>query len=841
LSNQTETVEHFVDREGILSQLDEAMAQTISSGTGRAVLITGEPGIGKSALVREFLRRTQKENLTVLRTAGLPFTTGAYASMTGIFASLLETKTVVQQGKQVARVLLDLARLLPGASGYADVASDMLEGAKSLSSHDLQSISGSLYAKTLLVSLLEKLSKKKQLIVFFDDIQWFDEFSLEALGFMILNLSRINALVIMNSRTGYAMSERERSNLDAIKELAEAGYVIELPLQSLELRAAEKLVKHTLGAPRIEPRTLDTLVGRSNGNPLLLTKTVRELASQKIIAPSEDGWRLYGDASKVVPASVSSLLRRVLLRVQNENHVARTVLDYAAILGSRFNVALVAELAALDSLSAKHILEELESVYGLIRATESPSVYTFDHDLTREVILSSIGELARPYHLKAAKLLDASGATRSTPQLTAYHYEAAREFKKAFELYGIAAKSMELKLAFVEEAGYLGKCLELSTNPQVALSKKLRSALLLESSKALFSSGRFNEAFSNALESLRATAIPGARRAEAHLLAGKCCRYLGTAEAGSVGIRHLKDAVSLYSAINDQSKVGEAYSSLSTLADHFDKSALSKESFDRSRKAFNLARDTTGLAILQRKSGMIYDARQVIRFIENAIQVFKKTDSTIELARCYNNLGGEHFYIGELDQAKESLLQALELYRRFEFYEVDAPLNNLALVQMQTGELLQARESLLEAERRASEDFNRICVGSNLATLDRLTGSPDDARDRMSDLIPLVSKSGEPMIQDYFAFNMATLLSAQRRYEDALDWLEKYPPNKWKGDDGLIMAKRMLSKSKILAGLRRDREAEEAEDQARQGFRTNRPQKWFYELDYYPCDIHILD
>jgi len=842
LNNRTESVEQFVDREDVFRQLEEAMTQVNLTGVGKAVLITGEPGIGKSTLVNEFLKRFEEEDATILHTSGLAFGTGPYTAMGGIFEPLLESKTITQQGKQVTQVLLNLARLVPVVGNYADTAGSVLEGVGNLSHHDMQSISAPLYVKTLLVSLLEKLSKKRPLVAFLDDVQWFDEFSLEAVGFLMLNISRIHALILISSRTGYAMSEREGRNLSTVEEIANgmAEHAIQLHLEPLDPGPSGELVKRILGGSAVDQQTLLSLVGRFGGNPLLITKTVRELVDQRIVASSEDGWRLNGDPSKVVPASISSLVKKVLLRIQREDRTGRTVLDCAAILGKQFSVAPVAELVGLDLLGTKHVLEELESAYGLIHATESPAEYSFDHDLTREVVLSSLGELAKPYHLKVAKFYDTSGRTKTAPQLAAYHYEEAGEYQKAFDLYRAASRDMESRLAFVGEAGYLRKCLDLSAKRGVTLGKKPRSVLLVESAQALFSSGKFNEALSDALESIKG-GLPKARRAEAHLLAGRSCRYLGTSEAGSMGMKHLKMAVTLFNQMNDQVKVGEAYSSLSTLADHFADPATSIEAFGRSQKAFNLARDATGLAILQRKSGMIYDSRRAIQFMENAIHVFKKTDSMIELARCYNNLGGEHFYIGDFDLAKDKLLQALELYRRFEFYEVDAALNNLGLVQMHTGEMSHARESLAEAERRASEDFIRICVGSNLSTLERLTGSPETAFEKLSRLVPLVSKSGEPMIQDYFAFNMAVSLFDSRQYEKALEWLEKYPPNKWKGDDALILAKRQMAQSKILAKLGRIPEAEEAREQATRGFRTNRPQKWYYELDYYPCDIHILD
>lgn len=57
----------------------------------------------------------------------------------------------------------------------------------------------------------------------------------------------------------------------------------------------------------------------------------------------------------------------------------------------------------------------------------------------------------------------------------------------------------------------------------------------------------------------------------------------------------------------------------------------------------------------------------------------------------------------------------LETYRRIDAYEVDSTLNNLGVVNTQTSEVDKAREMLAEAEKRSSENFNRICSSSNLA------------------------------------------------------------------------------------------------------------------------------
>ena len=835
--------QQFVDREDVLSRLEGSFEAVSASGDGRVALITGEPGIGKSAVVNELLGRLRKNEATVLCATGAATNVGAYSSLGGILEPLLQSSNIVQEGKQVAQVVLNLARVVPSVGVYADAASSIAKGLRNLSGHDIQSISMSLYVKTLLVTLIERLARRRPVVVFADDIQWFDEYSLEAIGFLLPNLVGVGALVLLSCRSGYPMNQGEGRNLLAVEDMVGklGDSAVHLRLDSLAAKPSEELCRRMLGGSKVSQETLSSLVARSGGNPLLITKTLRELVEQKLVTNGRSGWQLSGDPSTVIPASFSSLVKRVLLRIQKENPVARTALDYGAILGKRFDTWTLASLANQDVLATKHVLEEVESVYGLIRPTELPTEYVFDHDLTRETILSSLGELARPYHLKVARLLDTSGKTSGKPQLTAYHYEQAGEYVRAFDLYRTAAKGTGAKMAFAEQASYLDACLRIYTGHGIPLSKPKASELYLASSLALFSNGRFESAFANAQKSLEAGALPLRGRAEAHLLAGKSCRYLGTPEAGRTGISHLQESVSLFEKTNDQTRAGEALSSLATIADHFGDQKLCAESFGRSQKAFNLARDPTGLAILGRKSGMIYDARRVVGFIRSALEVFEKTDSYLEIARCYNNLGGEYFYLGDLSESRASLLRALELYRRFEFYEVDAALNNLGLVQMQLGELSQARDSLEEAERRACEDFNAICIGSNLGMLYRVARTGEDALSKLSSLVPLVLRSGEPMIQDYFAFNMASLLYDAGRYEQALEWLERFSPNTWKRDDSLVMAKRMRARARILSKLGRESEAAETGSRADALFKTGRPQRWFYELDFYPCDVHILD
>ena len=138
--------------------------------------------------------------------------------------------------------------------------------------------------------------------------------------------------------------------------------------------------------------------------------------------------------------------------------------------------------------------------------------------------------------------------------------------------------------------------------------------------------------------------------------------------------------------------------------------------------------------------------------------------------------------MGQFESAESSLSHALEIYRKIDSYEIDAPLNNLGIAYMQMKRFDNAYDVLSEAESKATEDFDRICILTNIAMIHSLRGEFTESFEILSRLIPLVERSGEPLIQDYFAFNLSTVLLAMGRYREALEWVEKYPPNEWKGD-----------------------------------------------------------
>lgn len=825
----------FVNRENPTSVLQRQFEQTVETESGRALFISGEPGIGKTTLVERFLASLPKESATVLRTRGREFAASPFVALAGLF----EDASVVQPtryGKQVALTVLNVARLVPAFGPYASVITDTLKDLRGLSEADSRIISNSLYVNNLFTSLLEKLAKKRPVVLFLDDAQWFDSSSLEVLGFAPGRLQEMRVLVITCFRRGHITSEREERNLetlDAIVRSAPAPVASSLDLGPLDDKDSGELARGLLRG-KCDDAGLGILVRRGGGNPFYVTRLATELLSSPQGATTG-----VSSLETIIPRTVFEAISRQLQRINRESPEARVALDYAAILGREFSVSDLAGLTKLDELKLKHLMETLKSVYGVVDASASPGVYTFDHEMTRESIENQLGAQASPLHLKAAKYYES--APTKQPELLALHYEKGQAYERSFFYYRRAADKSSKSYSFADSARYLAKCISFIDESKVKAAQGTRRELLLALAEAQFSTGHFEEALSTSLSVVKSAPAASLLSADALLLAGKCTRYLSVSSQGKKGVSYLRKAAATYEAKGDVRKLAATYSALATVLDHYNFHDDAVAYFGRCQKALNQSRDRTGLASLQRKSGMIYDSRMAIPYIRNALTVFERLKSKIEMGRCLNNLGAEMLYIGDFKAAETQLLRSIETYREIDSYEVDAPLNNLGLVYMQEGRLADSRTMLKEAEGRASEDFNRICAVSNIAAVERLEGKLPEALRRLKSIEELVRSSGEPLIQDYFAFNLAANLLKFGKPREALDWLERFPLNSWKGDSGLAEAKRLRMKGAILQAIGRLNESQACISRAEEVLNTKRPQKWFYELDYYPCDIHILD
>jgi DNA-binding CsgD family transcriptional regulator len=353
----------LLERESMLLDI-AALGDAARAGSGGAVVVEGDPGIGKTALLEAVRSRAHAAGSMVLTAAGAERETEL-------------TYGVVRQ--LFARVLADGrgdASLWQGAAGVARSVIDPTVVPASPGQLDRHAVWHGLYW------LSAWLAEREPLVVIVDDLQWADESSRGWLSYLARRVADLRVLLVVASRTEAAAT---RSLLDVV--------ALRCVLAPLSERATAEVVRGSLGreVPDELCRSCHTATG---GNPFYL----RELLTTGGDALAS------GALQTMAPAGVTrSVLQRLTALGPDAVGLARAV----AVLGARVALRHAAALAELDPRQADAIADRLAaaSIAAPVRPLE------FVHPIVRAAVYGSLGAGARSAsHHRAARILAGDGA-----------------------------------------------------------------------------------------------------------------------------------------------------------------------------------------------------------------------------------------------------------------------------------------------------------------------------------------------------------------------------------------------------------------------------------------------
>jgi tetratricopeptide (TPR) repeat protein len=382
----------FVGREAELSQLESALASATKSERGRVLAVRGEPGIGKTALLREFRARALARNLRLLSAEVLDFGQGAdrrlLASLTlgllGADASLPKAsraaivREAILQGRAEGSDSALLCELVQAPLGVEARARAL---ASDPATHERARVSA--FSRLLLASAL-----RAPLVLVLEDLHWASAEEREVLGEIAAVAARSPLFVVLSSRP-------EVEVFDAAFRARARG----CPTASLDLAPlseAEALALAGLHAG-VSEATARSCVARAEGLPLFLDQLLRAAAA--------------GETS--LPGSIRAV---VLSRLDRLSRNAGEIAFAAAVLGQRAAREALLFVSGHDQLER----EELEAA-GLLRSDDDDLV--FSHALFRDAVYESLSRSTRErLHARAAEWFQARDAT-----LRAEHLAAAND------------------------------------------------------------------------------------------------------------------------------------------------------------------------------------------------------------------------------------------------------------------------------------------------------------------------------------------------------------------------------------------------------------------------------
>jgi tetratricopeptide (TPR) repeat protein len=439
----------FVGRLHERSRLEAAWTAAVA-GERQAVLLGGEPGVGKTRLAAEAARSAIDAGGVAL--AGRCDEEGGppYQPFTDALTAFLDACPADQLPERLGRFGGELARLVPEISTRVPGLTEPGQA-----DEDTQRR----WLFDALAAWVQAAGGGQPVLVVIDDLHWADRATLLALRHLLRSEELRTVLVIGT----YRDTDLDRSHpLAAMRaDLRRERSVERIDLKGLtaeEVRAfLEGAGGHELDAGA--DALVEALHHETEGNPFFLEETLAHLVETGAIHRGADG-RWTSPHTRIedfgIPEGVREVIGRRLSRLSED---CNRVLGMAAVLGAQFDIAVLGALAGSDVVGA---LEQAE-VAGLITEIDAtPPGYGFTHALIRQTLLEELSLARRQtYHLQAARVLQARGATAALLAGQLRQAGAAADLGETVDALLAAADEARRRLAWEEASDHWQAALEL--------------------------------------------------------------------------------------------------------------------------------------------------------------------------------------------------------------------------------------------------------------------------------------------------------------------------------------------------------------------------------------------
>jgi class 3 adenylate cyclase/predicted ATPase len=442
----------FIGRSRELELIEEHWSSTRSGGV-RTVLVSGDAGIGKSRLVREFRRSLLARGSRAIECRCLPeHTTSAFHPVIDFLRRLLR----IQDSDGIEAKLDKIeASLLPSSdvAGAAALVASLLSLPFESRYPKLQLPAEKQRQLTLhaLTTWIKRETEKTPICLIVEDIHWIDPSSREFLNRLVAEAARLPLLVIATLRS------------ESTHEWNPGFSVHEIELGGLSPDSSRAMVMGACGDSRLPGEIVRLLAARADGVPLFIEESTRMAVDLGVGA---DGRDAASTLKFAVPATIQDLLMARLDRLGS----AKPVAQLGGTIGREFSFALLQAVLAHESspVRAGDLAARLGTLVKsglLIEKGESPNrSYFFKHALVRDAAYQSLWERDRKRLHRAIATVIAekfSDLEESQPELLAYHYAEAGLEPQAIASWERAARRAASRSAHYEAISHLKSGLEL--------------------------------------------------------------------------------------------------------------------------------------------------------------------------------------------------------------------------------------------------------------------------------------------------------------------------------------------------------------------------------------------
>ena len=421
-------------------------------GEGRVVLLSGEPGIGKSRLIVALEEQLQTEQYTPLRFFCSPLHTD---STLYPFISQLERAAGFERNDTMEAKLHKLSSLL-GASPNHDNDVQLLAELLSVPTGDryppLNLSARQKKQKTIeaLVRQLEVLVRQWPVLMIFEDAHWIDPSSRELLDTTIERVARLPVLLVITFRPEFH------------PPWSGQAHVATLNLSRLGRREGAALAGSVAGNNVLPEEIVEEIIERTDGIPLF----VEELTKAVVEARVRDGdeastLNRAAPSALAVPATLHASL---VARLDRLGAIAREVAQIGAVIGREFSYEVLAPIAQKTDMEVQTALSRLtDAELVFCRGTPPQATFLFKHALVRDVAYGSLLRGQRQQlHGRIADVLAEHFPTtvEAEPEVMAHHYREAGMADAASTYFERAGDRAVARSAYIEATAHFRAAIE---------------------------------------------------------------------------------------------------------------------------------------------------------------------------------------------------------------------------------------------------------------------------------------------------------------------------------------------------------------------------------------------
>ena len=405
----------FVGRDIELEQLRNAQ-QLAGEGRSQLVAIVGEAGVGKSRLVREFVRSQLTTGWLVLESNSISYGRATpYLPVSQLLKDYFKinihdsTQSIRQKVK--AKILALDPSLQEAIPALYDLL-DSLDETDPFRSLDLAQHRQQTYRAVTRLLLSE--CSVQPVVVVFEDLHWNDSLSLGLLNEVAVDAQDARLLLLVSYRPEYRDEWKNRPNYR------------QLHLDPLVSKSLAEFLEALLGCDPSLPPLMSFLAERSNGNPFFVEEITRQLADTAVIEGARGTYRLAKPFSSIdVPPTVQAVLSA---RIDALPIADKHLLQEAAVIGHNVPFALLHAICGLPEDELRALLSNLQAAEFLYLTQLFPDLrYTFKHALTHDVTYSGVlHETRSSIHARVVAAMERLYADRLGEQVERLAYHAVR-------------------------------------------------------------------------------------------------------------------------------------------------------------------------------------------------------------------------------------------------------------------------------------------------------------------------------------------------------------------------------------------------------------------------------